>query len=321
MTQALRVLHLLRDLPRIQGSPQSTATALAEAYDTSERTIYRDIDLLQEAGYPVANQGNGYYLLPTDRPVPVELNADEIAALCQAVCWVHEALPTDGSRPFAAVLHKLASLYGTEEAVVSSDELAGTVAIQPHLTDGPVAARNIATALRARRQGRKLHGTYQSPGDDAPVARVLHPYCVVYRGDAHYLIAFCELRSEQRTFRLDRFHHLEVLEADATIPGDYDLEEHFSGAWQVTAGRRHVVQILLRGQSARRLMSQRVHPSQKVLRKTARELELEFHVAITDELRTWILGLGPDVEVLAPASLRRDVREKAILIAANYATD
>ena len=41
MTQALRVLRLLRDLPRTRGTPQSTATALAEAYSTSERTVYR----------------------------------------------------------------------------------------------------------------------------------------------------------------------------------------------------------------------------------------------------------------------------------------
>ena len=318
MNQTLRVLKLLRELPRGQGTEHSTATALAQRLQTAERTIYRDLMLLKQAAYPVANRGQGYYLLATERALPVELNADEIGVLLRAVQWVHEVLPEGlGSDP-SPILDKLTAACGSRDALVDTLEQDPGFAIYPSVTDGPQALRNTMVALRARRQCRKLRGLYHSPDRDETTERVLHPYAVVYRGDAHYVVAFCELRGQERTFRLDRFSELEMLDAPADIPDDYDLDHHFAGAWQVTGGRRRRVRVLLKGKTARRLRSQRVHPSQQVVRADAGQFEIELHVAITDEFRSWLLGLGAEAEVLSPTSLRRQLSQIARDISANY---
>jgi predicted DNA-binding transcriptional regulator YafY len=161
-------------------------------------------------------------------------------------------------------------------------------------------------AIQARRKRRRLRALYYSPDRDEQETRILHPYAVTYRGDAHYLVAYCELRRQVRTFRLDRFRELEITDKAADIPDDYDLSGHFSGAWEVTGGRRTGSVLLVGGKTARRMRFACVHPSQETCEKPD-GLEVHLKVALTDELCSWILGLGPDAEVIAPKSLRRRI--------------
>lgn len=216
------------------------------------------------------------------------------------------------------VIDKLTTACGSPDALNAA--LAGDdgIDISAPQTDGPAAAGNIAVAFHARRVRSKLRGIYRSPDRDELTERVLHPYGVTYRGDAHYLVAFCELRCEERTFRLDRFEELEILHQLADIPDDYDLDSHFSGAWEVTGGRRQDVKILVRGKAARRLRSGRLHASQRTERRGHDELELHFRVALTDEFRTWLLGLGADAVALHPEALRKQMARSVERMLSNY---
>lgn len=320
MKRALRLLRMVRGLPRGHGRPASTASSLAEQYDTSERSIYRDIGLLQEAGYPIVNDREGYYLLPTDRAVPVDLTSGEIASLLYASHWVEESVPASLRPDFRAVIGKLTNACGTDDAVVAALDSDDGIDISAPQTDGPRAVGNMAVAIMGRRKCRKLQGTYHTPDRDAETDRVLHPYAITFRGDAHYLVAYCEFRDEVRTFRLDRFERLEILDERADIPDRYDLDEHFSGAWEVTGGRRQCVRIRVSGKTARRLKKSRHHHSQEIVSRDGDELVLQFHVAITDEFRSWLLSLGPDAVVLSPSTLRQKMAEITEELSANYSS-
>ncbi len=319
MNQCLRLLSLLRNLPRSRGNPDSTATALARQYGVSQRTIYRDIALLQQAGCAVVSDGQGYCILPTDQSLPAALDSSELASLIYASQWVCTAIPEALRPAFASALDKLTAACGTTDAVKAALDQDSGIAVQPPLTDGPSATSNMALAVQARRAHKKLRGVYCSPETGDVTERVLHPYAVVYRGHAHYLVAYCELRGEERTFRLDRFRRLEVLDAVADLPHGYDLDHHFAGAWEVTGGRRRRVRLLVRGETARRLRSSHLHSSQEVVVHARDEIELAFRVALTDEFRGWVLSLGPEAEVLEPPSLRKQICRAARRILSNYA--
>jgi len=305
MQQVARILRMLRELPRGRGYAGSTAQALAKRYDVSERSIYRDLALLQEAGCAVANDGGGYYLLATDQTIPVELTSLEMGSLLYAVGLVREAVPGSLGSELQGVLDKLAAACGSREVLQASLQHDGGIEVRPPIIDGPLAVGNLQVAIRARRTGRCLQGYYRSPETDQETRRVIHPYAISYRGNAHYLVGYCELRRGARTFRLDRFRELEVMERPAQIPDEYDPQRHFAGAWQVTGGRRQRVRLRLGGLAARRLASAQVHPSQTVVARSADETVLELEVAPTEEFRSWVLSLGPEAEVIAPQSLRR----------------
>jgi predicted DNA-binding transcriptional regulator YafY len=316
MNQALRVLRLLRELPRLRGGEASTAPALAELLQTSERTVYRDVELLGEAGFPVSNDGAGYYLPIAEQSLPVRLTASELTAIHYALQWLEEALPNALGESADALLGKLAAACGTSEAILCTGD--DGLHIWPRAVDGPTTNRNLQIAMKARREHRKLRGVYCSLESGQANERTLHPYAVVYRAHAHYLVAYCELRREVRTFRLDRFTGLEVLLQHAEIDDEYDLESHFAGAWEVVGGRKQTVRLRIAGKVARRLAQACVHPSQQLLSRSGDMLEMQFKVALTEEFKAWILSLGGSVEVLAPRTLREEVLGQARQLLRNH---
>jgi hypothetical protein len=108
VTQTLRVLNLLRELPRGQGY-DSTARLLAERLGVSERTAYRDLEALQVAGFAAPHDARGYYLLATDQTAPQRLTAEEVAALAYSAQWIAVAVPDDVRESVEAALDKLAA--------------------------------------------------------------------------------------------------------------------------------------------------------------------------------------------------------------------
>lgn len=318
MNKPARLLALLRQLPRKRGNTSSTAAALARSLGTTERTVYRDLAALEEAGICVANDGAGYYLLATDQTLLPGLSAEELLALTHAAQWGREVMLASAGVDVQPVLDKLASAGASQDLRRQAAERDPALVIAPHITDGPLGAHHLATALQARARGRQLRGVYCTPDRDDACERTLHPYAVVFRGQAHYLVARCELRDEVRTFRLDRFRSLAELEAPAEVPDGYDVEQHFLGAWEVVAGRTREIRLLLRGQACRRYRGSLLHPSQVVTRRAATELEFTLRVAISDEFVSWLLSMGPELVVLAPASLQRRLRALATEIAENY---
>lgn len=321
MKQSLRLLQLLRMLPRRKGNNHSTVSALSTHFNTTQRTIYRDIQILQEAGYAVQNDRNGYYLMTSDQNAPVDLTSCELLSLVCASRWAQEAVPGAFQDDLEDIINKLAAACGTREALEITLDRSDGISIQPHFTDGQAAISNMSTALKARREGRKLRGEYHIPDRDEILERVMHPYEVVCRGQAHYLVAWCELRGELRTFRLDRFRNLHILNEDAQIPEDYDLARHFSGAWEVVGGRAQEVVMHVKGKMARRLQALIVHPSQQVTTLADGMLELRFKVAITEELVNWVMSLGAEGLVIQPGTLRQQVLAKVRKIVANYPDD
>jgi predicted DNA-binding transcriptional regulator YafY len=320
MNQAQRIMSILHELPHRRGCPSSNLAALADRFGASSRTVHRDLALLAGAGYRIERDSEGYYLLPSEQPLPARLSADETAALLYAVQWAETAVP-EGMRPdFASMADKLISMCSTHEAAMAALEPDHSINISPTQSDGSHALSNICLAIEARRRHRKLRGVYYSPDRDRRQTRIVHPYVVTYRGDAHYLVAYCELRRRVRTFRLDRFRDLEVTDQPADIPPEYDLRAHFSGAWEVTGGRRTTVVLLVSGKTARRMRYGRVHPSQQ-MSETHDGLQLRLKVATSEEFCAWVLGLGPDVEVISPKSLRRRIADLLEKNLAKYCAD
>lgn len=317
MNQTERILSLLRILPVGLGSPSSTGPVLAARLGVSERTLYRDIALLSEYEQ-VRSDHNGYYLTAPGVRTTGDLNAHEILTLLYVAQWAGELLPAGMLRDQAEAVRKLAALHGSADAFRVIQEGTEGLTVQPTTTDGKSATNHLATAILARQKRRKLRGRYYTPGSDTETLRILHPYAVIYRSHAHYLTAFCETRGKERTFRLDRFRTLEMLEETADIPANYNPSAAFTNAWEVVGGRRARVVIRLRGELARRMRDAQLHSSQVVLASSSDLLDLQFSVAISEEFVGWILGLGPEALVLSPQTLAMRIQTQAAAVAANY---
>lgn len=188
-----------------------TARALADALAVSERTIYRDIADLIRSGAPIDGEaGVGYRLRRGYQVPPLMFTDDELVALAIGAkfvrAWADSAL---GKAADTAMARIEAVLPRTLEARIraSSQRYLAPDFFQPQ------AVRESMAILRGGVEGkRKVQAVYRR-GDGAASERVLWPLGLVFWGGCWTLGAWCELRQGFRTFRVDRFAGIVLLDA------------------------------------------------------------------------------------------------------------
>lgn len=185
-----------------------TARDISEKLDVSERTIYRDMQDLSLSGVPISSEaGSGYRLLPGFHLPPLMFNEEELSALLIGARMVQAW--TDRSLASAATQ----AMIKIESAVPEHlrDELAREDILVP---DFGIDSR-VSTRLQLLRVGikglQKVEFSYRRE-DGQPSSRTVHPLGLFYWGKVWTLTAWCELRDEFRSFRLDRMTDVSLLE-------------------------------------------------------------------------------------------------------------
>lgn len=145
------------------------------------------------------------------------------------------------------------------------------------------------------------------------------PYTLaMYRGGL-YLIGRSHHYKKIVWLAVERIRKAERLPARFDYPARYSPEKHTEGTFGIVDGPETPVAILLKtNEAADLLSSRRLHPSQRFEPRPDGTTLLTMTVRGTEELKNWILSLGPYVEVLEPESLRREVAAGVAETAALY---
>lgn len=188
-----------------------TARELAEALQVSERTVYRDVADLCQAGVPIKGEaGVGYLLRPGYRLTPLMFDPEELVALSLGSRMVRSwADPALGHAAERALLRIESVLPRHLRQAPGRDALLVPDFHVPDAMRAPMSTLRAGIAAH-----HKLRITY-TRADGACSERVIQPVGLVFWGETWTLGAWCELRGGFRSFRLDRI-------ASAT-----PLAEHF----------------------------------------------------------------------------------------------
>lgn len=203
-----RADRLFRIVQMLRSGRLKTARALAERLQVSERTIYRDVRDLQLAGQPIEGEaGVGYTLRREFDLPPLMFTPDEITALVLGARMVQA---WGGVESASAAKSALARI----EAVLP-EELAARVDAIALYAPGfqmKVEHRRLLDRLHAACLGRTvLRFRYTRLGEEAERAedRVVRPLALAFWSGVWTLAAWCEVRDDFRTFRLDRIEQVE----------------------------------------------------------------------------------------------------------------
>lgn len=182
-----------------------TARRLAERFEVSVRTIERDLSALQQAGVPIwatPGRGGGYSLDPTMTLPPLNFTGTEALAVAMA-------LLRSGPLPFAAdarrAFQKLAGAM-SERALVEARELADRV----RLLMPEAEAGALPPALEEAVRDRLVLALEYADAADNVTTRVVEPVGLVGNERHWYLVAWCRLRGDARSFRVDRIRELRL---------------------------------------------------------------------------------------------------------------
>jgi predicted DNA-binding transcriptional regulator YafY len=205
MRRADRLFEIIQFLRR---RPLVRARDLAEGLEVSERTIYRDVRDLMASGVPIEGEaGVGYALRQGFDLPPLMFNEHEIEALVLGVRIVESWTDAELAEAAANVVAKVEAViperlrrHMTEIALLAPERhFAQPVAVDP---------RELRRALRHRL---KVHFHYRD-NEDRASARTVRPLALSFYGPIWLLAAWCELREDFRSFRVDRISSLDVLD-------------------------------------------------------------------------------------------------------------
>ncbi len=285
---------------------------LASDLGCVKRTVYRDLEALMLAGFPVVSEkrdGRAYYrFLDSFRLGDVPFTPDEVLALAFGEDLLRSLEGTVFHESIRSALRKIRAGLSPElgEYLARLGE-SFRVLPGPHknyarfhetiqvLNDAVVGRRTVRMRYRTGRTG-------------AVKTRDFDPYRVWYRSGGLYAVGFDHRSAEIRTFAVDRIQALEPGRGRFEVPSDFDFEAWSGSSFGVVTEPATRVRIRFDKRWATYVSEHTWHASQQIEKGPRGSVELCMEVGGTSELRGWILSFGPGAEVLEPESLRAAVR-------------
>ncbi len=316
-----RSLRLNRIKELFRGRPKAgfTTAELARATGVSQRTMQRDIEVLQREDGFFLDANTGRYSLPVEERLrSLDLNLQEARAILIATRLFLRY--SDESEPHAAeALRKLAQIM--PEAVRAQVKAAAETLVNRPLD--PTFTRNITTVTDAWAKGRSLRMSYRSAGGKRPKEVILDPYVLEpsAAGAATYLIGYSRTHGQIRTFKVERIVSAEMLAQHFTLPPDFAVDDLLSSAWGIIWGEGTEVKLRFTKEVSWRVRESRWHPSQSIEEHDDGSCTLTISVASVMELGRWVRSWGDTVEALRPKALRSELRKEAERLAQQYASD
>lgn len=316
-----RVQRLLQIVTLVQsGKAGLNAKELAKATEATERSIYRDLDVLWNAGVPIEfdRKRKGYAMGESFFMPPVSLAFEEALALIAMAEQVGGKAQVPHLKAGAMAAQKLRS----QLAPGIRDQLSKTtehVAIKLAPTSENDNEGDFEKVHRAIEQRRELEVDYVSAKGTGDKPFRLKPYALFFNLRAWYVIGFSTRHNEVRSFKLSRFTVLKPTIVSYEIPKTWSLEKHLGNAWRMIRGNRtYDVELVFTGDFAETIEETKWHRTQKTELLENGDLRFTVTVDGLDEIVWWILSMGPSVKVVKPEELAGRVKKLAEEIVAIY---
>jgi predicted DNA-binding transcriptional regulator YafY len=318
MSQFERIFGIHRQL-KLGRAP--SIKALMEKFEVSRASIRRDLQYMEDRlGAPIRfdRLAHGYRYVETPGEPPYELpglwlSADEVHALLlmdELLGQLQTGLLREPLRPLQKRLKALLDEIPGDIASRIRLLAAGSRAVQP-------SAFRVVTGALIKRT--RLEFSYLSRYRNESMRRSVSPQKLIYYRANWYLDAWCHVRNDLRSFAVDAIQGPRILDEKAVDVDAATLETHIGGGYGIFAGpAKHTARLRFRPEAAVYVRGEQWHPNQKMQDEEGGGLLLEVPYAHPQEILMDVLRHGPNVEVVAPASLRTAAAESHRKAAQQY---
>ncbi len=300
-----------------------TGGQLAKELEIPLRTVYRDFEAIQEAGFPIYTERVGktsyWKLLNTFKQnFPLPLTTTELMALHISRDLLSIFQGTIFHESIESLFQKVKSALAPE-VLQYVENISGKLKIclgpAKRLPGMKEAIKALSEATAGKRRVEILYGAVSTGRE---TKRKIDPYQVWVMNGGFYLIGFCHVRHTIRTFAMDRIKGFSVLTETFHFPKDFKLEEYLQTAFHVMRGEPQKIKVRFAPEVSHIVRERIWHPTQETREISNGELEITLEVPINYEIMSWILGFGSTAEVLAPDSFRTRLRDELRKAEAKY---
>jgi len=290
-----------------------SAAELASDLDCHPRTVYRDLEALQIAGFPIYTERvegkNLWSLLDTVKhQIPVPFTLPELMALYFSTDMLKVFKDTVFYDSLESLSQKVKTTLPPESLkYMKNIEQTLQVGIKPYKEYGKF--KEIINRVNEAAVNRKtIEMVYYTMSRKKETKRKVDPYRVWFFNGTFYLIGHCHMRNEVRIFALDRIKMLHQTKDSFEIPEDFSFEEYIRPSFGVFQGEPIRIKVWFSPEVAGYIKEKIWHETQQIHPQADGSIIFEAEVAGTDEIKFWIMSWGSHALVLEPESLREEIR-------------
>ena len=302
----------------LQNRPNQKASELAGKLGVSLRTVHRYFEMLDEMGIPVYSERGpygGFSLVRGYKMPPLVFTLEEAVAVVLGTGLVQELWGDLYRESARGALAKLENLLPEEQAREVAWARSSLAATGMHRTDLKALTPVLEKLRRAAREHRNVTMLYQTSQVPHPTERGLDPYALVHRWGWWYVIGFCHVHKEIRTFRVDRIVEVTLRETSFTKSAEFDLQEYLKREMQA---QPQIIARLKFDASSAHIIAGNHSYWQTVEPQADGSVEVTFVSPTLEWAASSALAYGPAVEVLAPPELRTMMAEWLNVTARKY---
>ncbi|RZJ72499.1 YafY family protein [Flavobacterium sp.] len=212
-------------LIQLQSKKIVKAQEMADRFDCSLRTIYRDIRTLEASGVPIFSEaGIGYSLVDGYRLPPVMFTKEEASSFIAADKLMQHFSDKELGEHYASAMFKLKSVLRSSEKDLV-EEIGSKVLVVKSTDTESKAPNALASIFRSIGEKLQVKLLYEASQADEPSERQIEPVGVFHENSFWYIFGFCHLRKDYRQFRTDRIHDIRLTESKFEREHD-DLETY-----------------------------------------------------------------------------------------------
>ena len=304
-----RIDRLTAILIHLQSKKIITAHELAERFNISKRTVYRDIRSLEAAGIPIGSEaGVGYFIVESYHLPPVGFSKEEASALLIANKLSEKLTVKSLQENLNSAIYKIRSILNISEKEFIEN-------IDNHIevfSSSPMQKSNIPnkimdTILKGIDKKLALEIVYNSQAKNEDTCRLVEPVGICHYSFNWHLIAYCKLRNDYRDFRIDRIKNIKLSDKKFTIENKPSIRNYFNTL--TYDNEVFLVRLLIDKEILPAINQAKYYFGFIEEKDFDKKVEMSFLSNSEDYIARWIITLLDKVEIIEPESLKSTIFE------------
>lgn len=198
-------------LVKLQSRPVVTAKEIANQFGISLRTVYRDIRSLEESGIPISGEaGRGYSLIEGFKLPPLMFTIEEALSFLLAEKLIRHQTDGDTYDVFRSGMDKIRAVLRTTDKDLLHNFDQNIQISKSHYAPPPVPANVLQPLLKSMLDKKQIHLEYKAGYNYETTCRTVEPLCIFFMTGSWYILAWCNLRRDYRTFHLGRVIRVDI---------------------------------------------------------------------------------------------------------------
>lgn len=298
-----RIDRLHAILTHLQSKKLVTAQEIADRFNISLRTVYRDVKALDESGVPVIGEaGSGYTIMEGYRLPPVMFTQEEAAALLLGGKLAAHMTDSSVKKHFETALFKIKAVLRTTDKE-QMDLLADHIEIlRSRIPQEETPSPHLTALQRAIADKRCINILYHSGYNEQTNERVIEPIGLCHYSGNWHLIGWCRLRNGYRDFRVGRIQRLQLKDEQYDITAHPSLKDYIDSM----LNSADLIEVVLRFEKkvVRYLKDQKYYYGFVREEEEDDFVRMHFVTSSLEGFGRWLLMFTNSVVVESPADLQ-----------------